>query len=190
MPSIIRPWIGGNSYQMTQLKLVESYDPVLREIMPPYNLNEDNPVELFENMKETLVALGGYGLAAPQVGLRHNMFIMGNVNEPESLQAVFNPKLLTVSKETTILEEGCLSFPGLILKIKRSKSIRVRFTNQLGETDTFTLNDLTARVFQHEFDHLNGVLFTKRTTYYHWQKAIKDLAKTSKLRAKASVHIV
>jgi peptide deformylase len=114
------------------------------------------------------------GLAANQVGIPLRVFVMRS--SPQNL-VCFNPKIVDSSKEVELLEEGCLSFPNVNVKIKRSKEIRVRFQTPSGETTTMNFSGLTARVFQHELDHLNGVLFYNRANKYYRDRALKRLKK-------------
>jgi peptide deformylase len=114
----------------------------------------------------------GIGLAANQVGLPYRVFSLRA--SPENL-VCFNPRIVNSSNETTILEEGCLTYPGLWVKIKRPKEVRVRFQLPNGDTRTETFKGLTARAFQHEMDHLNGILFYNRANKYHREIAFKRL---------------
>jgi len=91
----------------------------------------------------------------------------------ENVIGVINPKIIDVSSEMVTLEEGCLSHPNLFVKIKRPKFIKVRFTHPDGTTETKKFDGITARVFQHEMDHLNGILHTKRANRYHLDQAKK-----------------
>ena len=100
----------------------------------------------------------GLGLSAPQVGIPFSMFVMrGPI-------ACFNPTIVTVSNELIELEEGCLSYEKLVLKINRARHIRVRYQDVKGNTQTNTYANLSARVFQHEYDHLNGIVFTEKVS--------------------------
>jgi peptide deformylase len=112
----------------------------------------------------------GVGLSANQVGIPFRVFVMRS--SPENF-VCFNPKIVYYSEDTETLEEGCLSFPLVNVKIKRSKHIRVRFQVPSGETVSMSFDGLTARVFQHEIDHLDGKLFVNRANRYHRDKALK-----------------
>ena len=115
----------------------------------------------------------GLGLAAPQIGIPYRVFAFTG----DPVNVCFNPKIVDKSKEEIYLDEGCLTFPGLIIKIKRSSLIKVRFTMANGETITKKLSGMTARCFQHELDHLNGILFLNRANLYHREKALKSWRK-------------
>jgi peptide deformylase len=112
----------------------------------------------------------GLGLAANQVGVPYRVFAMRGA--PENF-VCFNPRIVQAAAENIILEEGCLSFPGLLVKVKRPKHIRVRFQTPNGDTRTETFIGMTARIFQHELDHLDGRLYFNRANKYHKEIAMK-----------------
>lgn len=105
-----------------------------------------------------MLAHEGVGLAAPQIGLSYRVFVI----KANPILCCYNPRIVDKSSDEVTLEEGCLSIPGLILKIKRPRDIKCRFTYPNGETNTHTFTGATARIFQHELDHLDGILFTER----------------------------
>ena len=107
---------------------------------------------LAEDMFYTMEQSRGIGLAANQVGQTIRMLTM-NVNKP---LALINPVIVKASKETYISQEGCLSFPGVIVEVERSKWVKVSFRDQFGEPHTLKLRKLESRCFLHELDHLNG----------------------------------
>lgn len=129
-----------------------------------------NPHELVQSMLQTMVESNGVGLSANQVGLPYRVFVMRG---HEHHFAFFNPKIVSMSDNTTTMEEGCLSFPGLIVKVPRANTVRLRFQTQSGGTDTKTFDGLSARVIQHEVDHLDGQLFFNKAHRYHREKALK-----------------
>ena len=97
------------------------------------------------------------GLAAPQVAHNIRMFIMGDKQRP---YVCINPSVLEWSEDTAVDDEGCLSFPGIYLPIRRSASVKVAYYDLSGRLTETNLNGIMARCFQHELDHLNGILFT------------------------------
>ena len=129
-------------------------------------------------MIETMYAAPGIGLAANQVGVPYRVFVM--IGSPADY-ACFNPKIVGFSNEIVELDEGCLSFPNLFVKIKRPRDIRVRFTDYNGDVSTHTFTGMTARIFQHELDHLDGKLFYNLADRYHREKAIKYAKKQNKI---------
>lgn len=110
-----------------------------------------------DTMMDIMIANGGIGLAAPQVGRNIQMFIMGDRQRP---YVCINPSVLEWSEETDVDSEGCLSFPGIYLPIRRSASVKVAYYDLSGRLTETNLNGIMARCFQHELDHLNGILFT------------------------------
>jgi len=138
---------------------------------------QTNPIQLASDLVATMLKNNGVGLAANQVGYKLRVFAMRTAPE---MTVVFNPKIVSFSDDEEVLEEGCLSFPNLIIPIKRPKSIRVRFAYPNGEIGTHTYAGLTARVFQHELDHIDGVLFFSRANKIHLERALKKKARLDK----------
>jgi peptide deformylase len=155
---------------MTVRKLVPSTDPFLREVMPEFDFENQtlSATEIARDLAETMISENGLGLSACQIGIPVRAFAM--LANP--IIVCFNPRIVDQSIEQIELEEGCLSFPGLTLNISRSARIRIRFKLPNGETETFVYDGMTARVVQHEMDHLNGILFTD-----HVSKLKVDIAR-------------
>jgi len=107
----------------------------------------------------------GIGIAAPQVGVLKRIIALQTEKGPE---VFINPKIIKKSKEAAALEEGCLSFPGLFLKIKRPKTVEIETLNLDGENLRFRAEGLISRVLQHEIDHLDGILFFDKISF--WQR--------------------
>jgi peptide deformylase len=129
--------------------------------------------ELAFNIVETMIKKGGIGLAAPQVGESKRIIVV--MTEKGMIEVFINPRIVNKDKKKEIMEEGCLSFPGLFLKIKRVKKIEVEFIDLQGEKSVIKAEGLLARVFQHEIDHLNGILFIERIPF--WQRFKLKLVK-------------
>lgn len=153
-------------------QLVPSYRPLLRTKLDRFRFVDPpiNPVELANNLIETMVHNKGMGLAANQCGLPYRCFVLYSA-EPF---AVFNPFIADSTTEQVLLDEGCLSYPNLFLKVKRSKSIKVRFQNAFGEWKTEKFTGVTARAFLHEFDHLEGINYTTRASPIHLARAMNE----------------
>jgi len=154
------------------MKLVAPNDPILTTPCPQFNFQAPpiDPIQLAKDMVGFMYDNNGLGLAANQVGLLYRMFVMRG--DPENF-ACFNPRVVNQDKELISMEESCLSFPGLVVKVKRPKSIRVRFNMANGDTRTETFNGMSARVFLHEMDHLNGELFFNKANRYHRDNAMR-----------------
>jgi peptide deformylase len=151
------------------MELVKPNSQILKTVCDRFDFENPirDPKELFEEMRDFMCKNKGLGLAAPQVGINTQMFVIGDPTNSESCIGVFNPTIVNSEGEEVLYEEGCLSYPLLFIKVKRPSAIRVRFTTWNGETDTVQFSGMTARVFQHELDHLNGVCFTDRANLYH-----------------------
>lgn len=116
-----------------------------------------NPIEFAYELAENMLFHGGVGLSANQIGFPHRVFCVA----ANPIIVAYNPIIVDQSEETTMLEEGCLSFPALTLKIKRPNWIRIRYTQPNGNTDTYKYVGMSARIMCHEVDHLNGITFTQ-----------------------------
>jgi len=154
------------------MKLVEATNLVLTTPCQPFNfLNPPfEPVEFAKELVKDMYEYNGLGLAANQVGEPYRIFAMRG--QPENF-VCFNPRIVQPSEMEVVLEEGCLTYPGLLVKIKRPQHIRVRFQLPNGDTITKQFTGMTARVFQHEMDHLNGLVFFNRANRYHKELAFK-----------------
>ena len=138
-----------------------------------FNNPQIDPVDLSQSMVKLMRKEMGYGLAANQVGLPLKVFVL----DGEPAYAVFNPRITYFGEEEILLEEGCLSYPGLTIKIKRPRFLRARFQDPYGDFVTKQFDGITSRVFQHEYDHLQGVDFTQKVSKLKKDMAIKKWKK-------------
>ena len=137
--------------------------PILRQVARPVqNLNGDLH-QLIQDMVETMYAAPGVGLAANQVGSLHRVFVANpsEDHDPAKLLVVINPELVE-SQGEFISEEGCLSIPEFRDEVRRARRVLVRGLDRNERPIQIEGEDLLARIFQHEIDHLNGVLFVDR----------------------------
>lgn len=157
--------------------LVPENSDVLRSETPLWDFENspEDPVGLAALMYATMRLEDGVGLAAPQIGKSYRVFVMGDDTE---FKACFNPRILNTGDEEVLSEEGCLSFPGLLLKVKRWAEIDVSYQNADGELIEERLSGLWSRCFQHELDHLNGVCFDQRVG-----KMTLEMAKKRRVKA-------
>lgn len=157
--------------------LVPEQNEVLRVKVPQWDFDNsvEDPVGLTALMYATMRLENGVGLAAPQIGKSYRVFVMGDDTE---FKACFNPKILKHSDEEVTSEEGCLSFPGLLLKVKRWAEIDVSYQNSEGVLVEEHLTGLWSRCFQHELDHLDGVCFDQRVG-----KMTLEMAKKRRFKA-------
>jgi len=144
---------------MQPLKLIPDSDPVLHQKADPVqDVNEEVEPVLME-MISIMVRAGGVGLAAPQVGIKKRFFIIAY----GGLTNVYiNPEIIKTEPKTISMPEGCLSYPGQKREIIRPERIRVSYTTITGEQKSHYLNGMMARIFQHELDHLDGIVFLER----------------------------
>jgi len=131
-------------------------NPILRQKSLPVEHLDKNVHFLIEEMRKTMEDNQGIGLAAIQVG-KPERIIICEVNN--KFYAFINPIITKVSKETSVMEEGCLSLPGIFGEVERPEKITLRAINSTGEKIKIKAFGLLARVIQHEVDHLNGTLF-------------------------------
>ena len=138
--------------------------------------------ELSKVMYDNMAKYGGLGLSANQLGLPYRMFVMGGHPQIEDgkVRSVFNPMVNDVSPESINLKEGCLSFPFLFLSIKRPKWCSVRYTDENGEEVEETLHGMSARIFMHENEHMNGYVFTDLVSKLKLERAEKSKQKMIK----------
>lgn len=154
--------------------IVSVPEEVLRRKARPVTKFDDKLQTLIDDMVETMRVAPGVGLAAPQVDVSERVIVVEYYeNEPEAeededapkrLYAVVNPEITRKSAETELGVEGCLSIPGLHGEVERHLAVTVKGQNRRGQPLTLKLKGWTARIFQHEIDHLNGVLFTDLAT--------------------------
>jgi len=133
-------------------------NPELRKISREVRIINKHVLTLLDDMKETLHAVQGVGLAAPQVGVLRRIAI---VEFGDKYYELINPRILKSSGEA-IGEEGCLSVPGVRGKVKRPETITVMYVDRAGKRHREEITGILARVFCHEIDHLDGVLFVDK----------------------------
>ncbi len=141
--------------------------PTLRKKARPVTQFDGKFQKLVDDMIETMRAAPGVGLAAPQVNVLHQLIVVEYGDDedesvPPQLYVVANPRILRVSEETEVGVEGCLSIPGWVGEVERPLAVEVRGQNRYGKPVRYRLSGWVARIFQHEIDHLHGVLFTDR----------------------------
>lgn len=164
---------------MTTLKVYHYPHKVLREITPPITQFDDQLVATTKQMIATMYEGDGCGLAAPQVGLTLRLFVMDVSREANEPQCFVNPEILATEGEIA-REEGCLSLPGVYVKVTRAEKITVRYQDEFGKSYTLTTDGLAAHCIQHELDHLDGVLNIDRLSKLKRALILKKLEKIQK----------
>ncbi len=175
---------------MSLLKIHIYGDPVLRARAEEVEEINDEIRQLVNDMFDTMYAADGVGLAAPQVGVSKRLFIVDVSDvegEPDEPAVFINPKIVWRSDSTGIFEEGCLSIPGIREDVKRPLEIQVEALNEKGEKVHFKAEGLFARAIQHEYDHLNGVLFVD---YLSAVKKVKIKGRLEQLERQAKMEKV
>lgn len=143
----------------SKLKILKYPNPILKKRCEEIKDITFEIKELALDMTKTMTDSQGIGLAASQIGELKRIIVVRVENQPRVL---INPEIIKKSEEKEVGEEGCLSFPGLFLKIKRAKAVEIETLNLRGEKMKIKAEGFLARVFQHEIDHLDGILFIDR----------------------------
>ena len=154
------------------LEFVPESSPVLLQECKEFDFNNPpfDPKEFAPALHDKRIKSDGLGLSANQVGQPYRVFVMRTGEEP---YAVFNPRMIDTSDKELVMKEGCLSFPLLYLNVKRPDAVRIRFQNEIGETRTEQFIGMTARIAQHEFDHMNGKVYTQKASAFESQRAMR-----------------
>lgn len=163
------------------LKLVKHPNEILNRCLPDFDFASPiiDPSDLEVQMVQLMAYENGRGLAANQVGLEARVFViktehLAEVTEPF---AVFNPVVKSVSNDTSLDYEGCLSFPNLLFTVNRPNAIIAEFVDRDNNQRIIELSGIDARCFLHEMDHLNGICFTDRISKMKLDLAIKKQRK-------------
>ena len=141
--------------------LVKSDDNILHRRIKSCGVNLDRHF-LAKTLIENMFHHDGVGLSANQIGMDVRAFAMVRDVEYNDVIVCFNPRIVTRSDECVWCEEGCLSFPDQFINVQRPDKIIVKYEDEEGKDHKISLSGLASRVFQHEFDHLNGIDFTQR----------------------------
>jgi len=167
------------NWNIDELHLIHFADPRMTTRPPEFDFQKDGDKaeELAEVLYRKMLQLNGYGLSANQVGLPYRVFVFGN---QEQRYALFNPVVIGVSKEETTMEEGCLSFPGFMLTLKRPSEVVVEYQDVTGTTQHTTYKNIAARVVLHEYDHMEGLNFTHHASNFKLRWEINKLKKKQK----------
>lgn len=155
--------------------LASKNDPILRTKLARFNFSDQelNSFQIADTLAKAMMTYGGVGLAANQLGLPHRAFVIS----AQPIICCFNPLLVDHGVETTSLEEGCLTYPGFLVKVKRWNAIKVRYAEPNGNVVTTKFSGMTARVFQHELEHVDGQHFARNCSRLDLERAIKKAQK-------------
>lgn len=145
---------------MAVYKIITDPDPVLREKSVAVKSVNAGVLRVLDNMRDTLYAADGVGLAAPQIGISKRIIV---VDPGDKLIEIINPEIIHSEGEQNG-SEGCLSVPGKVGWVKRAQKVIVKGWNRNGENIEIEAIDFLARILQHEIDHLEGILFPDKAT--------------------------
>ena len=160
--------------------LVKENNPILKKVADKFDF--ENPVVEPEMLSESLHLLrefgGGIGLAAPQIGLSTRVMCIGMGNfqsegTEDFKQTYFNPDILHYDGDEVYMIEGCLSFPGLAVEVKRPTTIFMKWDDVNGDPHNERFDGITSRIIQHEYDHLMGITMDKKANRFHLERAKK-----------------
>jgi peptide deformylase len=150
---------------MAQLPIIEYPDPLLRHPAATVAVFDDDLSRLIDDLLDTLGSVGGIGLAAPQVGTLSKVVVVHVPDDDHGAQAYVNPSLLERSTPG-LVEEGCMSLPGVVGNVVRATQVTVRAQDRDGRWFERALSGMHAVCLQHEMDHLEGKLFIDRLSWF------------------------
>lgn len=157
---------------MSELKIIEYPNPILTKKAEPVSDPKSPSIKkLVADMLETMEKNNGVGLAAPQIGESIRLCV---INIDKKIYVLFNPRVTYKSYLKEIWDEGCLSFPGKFIPVKRHKKVRVKALNEKGEEISIKAEGLLSRALQHEIDHLDGILFIKKEVKLRKRNKLQD----------------
>ena len=142
--------------------LIKSEDPLLHKRIDSCSYNLDRQF-LSKTLIDSMIHHNGVGLSANQIGIWERAFVMMTDIDLQETITCFNPRILKQSRKKVIMQEGCLSYPDLFLDIERPESVVVKYEDEGKEIHKVKFEGFIARIFQHEYDHMEGIDFTQRT---------------------------
>ena len=161
---------------MSKLPIRVYNDPVLRKKTSVIKKMTEEDKKLIANMIETMYTKDGVGLAATQVGISRRIAVINHTQKKGEELVMINPKIIKKSGGE-IMEEGCLSLPGITAEVKRFQKLTLIFNDLEGRERKIKAEGLFARIIQHETDHLDGILFIDRLNFWRKNKILKKLKK-------------
>jgi peptide deformylase len=149
--------------RIVDTQLVSVTDPILKKPLESCSIGLDRK-ELHDRLLSAMEHYQGIGLSANQIGIKERVFIMySDVKKKETITC-FDPLITEYHLDKIIMDEGCLTWPGLWLKVERSEGIRCVYNDVDGELVQVEMHGLESRIFQHEYDHMEGTNFTQRVS--------------------------
>ena len=160
-------------------KLLEPNNRALRVRIESVS-KDCNREKVRQDLIDSMEHYQGVGLSANQIGIMERVFIMYENVDIRKILTCFNPKILETSKEQILMDEGCLTYPGIWLKVKRPIAVLFEYEDEKGEKHQKEFQGLPSRIFQHEYDHMEGTDFTQKVSRLKIDRAMKKLNKTVK----------
>jgi peptide deformylase len=160
-------------------RLVSVTDPILKKPLESCSIGLDRK-ELQTTLQNAMEHHQGIGLSANQIGIKERAFIMYSDVKKKEIISCFDPLITDYSEEKIIMDEGCLTWPGLWLKVERSEGIRCVYNDVDGELVQVQMHGLESRIFQHEYDHMEGTNFTQRVSRLKLNMAKRRASKMMK----------
>ena len=161
------------------MELIPNNDPTLSDRLGLCSKELDRDA-LKEVLIECMENNKGVGLSANQIGISERAFVMYSDVKKREIIACFNPFITEYSEKKIVMDEGCLTWPGIWLKVERPESILCNFEDETGEHIQVTMHGLESRIFQHENDHMEGTNFTRRVSKLKLDMAKKRATKMKK----------
>ena len=160
-------------------KLIEAENPIMKVRLSGCSPDLDRD-DVEEKLLDSMKNYNGIGLSANQIGIMERVFVMySDVKKRETITC-FNPKIVTQSDTKILMDEGCLTYPGLWLKVKRPDGIEVEYEDKNGEMQHQAMFGLECRIFLHEYDHMEGTNFTQKVSKIKLNRALKRRSKMVK----------
>ena len=159
--------------------LISITDSILKKPLAPCSIDLDRE-ELEETLRNTMDHYQGIGLSANQIGIKERAFIMYSDVKKKEMITCFDPMITEYHLEKIVMDEGCLTWPGLWLKVERPEGIRCIYYDVNGELVQVEMHGLESRIFQHEYDHMEGTNFTQRVSKLKLNMAQRRATKMKK----------
>ena len=160
-------------------KLIEAENPIMKVRLSGCSPDLDRD-DVEEKLLDSMKNYNGIGLSANQIGIMERVFVMySDVKKRETITC-FNPEIVTKSDTEILMDEGCLTYPGLWLKVKRPDGIEVQYEDKSGEIQHQAMFGLECRIFLHEYDHMDGMDFTQKVSKIKLNRALKRKSKMMK----------
>ena len=160
-------------------KLIEAENPIMKVRLSGCSPDLDRD-DVEEKLLDSMKQYNGIGLSANQIGIMERVFVMySDVKKRETITC-FNPEIVTKSDTEILMDEGCLTYPGLWLKVKRPDGIEVQYEDKSGEIQNQAMFGLECRIFLHEYDHMEGTNFTQKVSKIKLNRALKRKSKMMK----------